>query len=264
MKSQPSLGLVVEGNATASAVLKLPSLVEELGPIKAGALRVARRLSNYLRAGYAIGNYKELGSTRLVFLRVPDASAARIVEEICASELVVKDVSFVLCETCLSLRVLDPLQRRGASTATLAAVQTLRKKWFVLEGQVGAVRQAKKFLERNDARAFDLRPDTKALYFAAQLLAAALPIQLFATAQQALRTAGISGNHLYDLLEEMSLEMFRCFTNGVRLTWPAGRTGCSPETCLEYFEQLRAKYPQIASVLEEQMAIRLRVGRPQE
>ncbi len=258
MKNQRSLGLVVEGNATSSLVLRLNGLTEDLGPVKAGSLRVARRLSNYLRAGYAVGTYEELQSARLVFLRIPDAATPRIVGELCASELVLKDISFVLCETCSSKNVLAPLQTRGASTATLLPVQTHRRSWFVLEGQVTAVRQVKRLLEHYNARVFELRQGTRALYFAAQLLATALPVPLFIAAQQALRAAGISGNHLHDLLEEMSLEMFRSFANGVRPVLPAARTGCSPETCEEYFNELGLHYPQISSVLCEHIALATR------
>jgi predicted short-subunit dehydrogenase-like oxidoreductase (DUF2520 family) len=211
-----------------------------------------------LRAGYAVGTYEELQSARLVFLRVPDPAAPRIVEELCASDLALKDISFVLCENCLSKNVLAPLQARGASTATLLPVQTLRRSWFVLEGQISAVRQVKRLLEHHNARVFELRQGTKALYFAAQLLATALPVPLFMMAQQALRAAGISGNHLHDLLEEMSLEMFRSFANGVRPVLPAARTGCSAETCKEYFDELASRYPQISSVLCEHVDLAIR------
>ena len=51
MKKQLQVGLVVEGNATTSPVLRLSSLTDELGPIKSGGLQVARRVSNFLRAG---------------------------------------------------------------------------------------------------------------------------------------------------------------------------------------------------------------------
>jgi predicted short-subunit dehydrogenase-like oxidoreductase (DUF2520 family) len=211
-----------------------------------------------LRAGYAVGTYEELQSARLVFLRVPDPAAPRIVEELCASDLALKDISFVLCENCLGKNVLAPLQARGASTATLLPVQTLRRSWFMLEGQISAVRQVKRLLEHHNARVFELRQGTKSLYFAAQLLATALPVPLFMMAQQALRAAGISGNHLHDLLEEMSLEMFRSFANGVRPVLPAARTGCSAETCKEYFDELASRYPQISSVLCEHVDLAIR------
>ncbi|MDQ2711542.1 MAG: DUF2520 domain-containing protein, partial [Acidobacteriota bacterium] len=242
-----------EGNATSSSFLRLPSLSEELGPVKAGALRVARRLTNFLRAGYPVRRYEELQPAGLIFLSIPDAIAPRIVEELCSSDLALKGISFVLCETWLNTNSLKPLHAKGAWTATVASVPSQYKSWFVVEGQLTAVRQVRKFLERNNARGFELRPGAKSLYFAAELLATSAPLQLLATAQQALRAAGISGNHVYDLLEEMSSEMFRAFSNGARPSVPATRTGCSPELSNEYFEQLRTNHPQIATLLDQQI-----------
>ena len=253
MKNRESLGLVVEGNATSSSVLRLLSLSEELGPVKAGALRVARRLTNFLRAGYAVRMYEELQPAGLIFLRIPDGSVPRIVRELCSSDLALKGVLFVLCETWLNTNSLRPLEARGAWTATISSVPSQYKSWFVIEGQPSAVRLVRRFLERNNARGFELRPDAKPLYFAAELLATRAPLQLLATAQQALRAAGISGNHTYDLLEEMSSEMFRAFSNGARLTMPAARPGCSPELSIEYFERLRTSYPNIAILLDHQI-----------
>ena len=255
MKSQPSIGLVVEGNATSSLVLRMPSLEEELGPVKARALRVARRLANFLRAGYGVNEYEELQPSRLILLRVPDAAAPRIVQELCASELVLKNVSFVLCESWLSATVMGDLQSRGAFTATLVPVRSQRKRWYVLEGQLTAVRQVRRFLERNDARAFELRPGTKPLYFAAQMLATDLPLSLLAAAQQALRKAGIAGNRLQELLEEMSVEMFRSFSNGARFTLSGARTDCPREIRTEYLARLRSDYPQVAALLDAQIKL---------
>lgn len=250
MKNQSSLGLVIEGNSTSSSVLRLPSLTQDLGPVKAGALRVSRRLSNYLRAGYAVSNYKELEGSRLILLRVPDSAVDRVVAELCASDLALKDLSFVLCESCLSATALTPLKMRGAWTATLLPVQSLRRNWFIVEGQVAAVRQVKRFLERNDARALELRPGGKPLYLAAQALATVLPVNLLASAQQALRAAGISGNHLHDLLEDMLFEMFRSFGNGVRSSIPGGRYACSPDLWGEYMHYLRAEHPRLAILID--------------
>lgn len=253
MKNPRALGLVVEGNVTSSTILRLPTVSEDLGPVKAGALRVARRLSNLLRAGYAVSSYNDLQPAGLIFLRVPDSILPRIVEELCVSDLVLKDLSFVLCESWLSSAALAPLQARGASTATVSPVQTMRKSWFVVEGQLSAVRQIRRFLDGNNARAFELRPGSKPLYFGAHLLAALLPKQLLAGAQQALRAAGIRGNHLHDLLEEMSLEMFRSFANGGR--FPPNGASFPPEIYNEYRDYLRTCYPEIASTLEKQLSL---------
>jgi predicted short-subunit dehydrogenase-like oxidoreductase (DUF2520 family) len=253
MKHQQLLGLVVEGNATASAILKLPSVLDELGPIKAGVPRVARRLSNFLRAGYPVTTYEELQDARMILLRVPDQTIGRTVNDLTASGLVLKDLAFVLCESCLSTSALAPLADGGAATASIAVVPASRKSWFVVEGQISAVRQIRRLLDRSNARAFELKPGTKPLYFAAQAFALVLPLQLMASAQQALRIAGIKGNHLHELLEEMSFEMFRAFSNGSRFTWPEGRMGCQADTVNYFLEVLRARHPQIAAVLEDQL-----------
>ncbi len=255
MKNQRPLGLLIEGNATSSLVLRLSSIPEDLGPIKATALRVARRLSNFLHAGYPVATYEELEPARLVLLRIPDAALPRVLDEVCASALPLKNVTFVLCESCLPSSVLDPLRERGSWTATVMQVPTQRKSWFITEGQPTAVRQIRRFLQRNDTRVFDLRPGAKPLYFAAATLAGVLPIPLLAGAQQSLRAAGISGNHLHALLEEMSLEMFRTFSNGVRYHQQWARMGCSPETSDAYLARLRSEYPQVSAFLDAHLAL---------
>ncbi len=253
--SQRSVGLVIEGNATSSVMLRLPSMAEELGPIKAGMPRSARRSSNFLRAGYPVANYEDLQGTSMILLRLPDEALPRVVGELCSSELVFKNLCFVLCESCLCSTELAELNRRGAWTATVMPVETPRKTWFVVEGQLTAVRHVRRLLQKNDARVFELRPGTKSLYFAAQLLTGAAPLRLLASAQQALRMSGISGNHLYDLLEEMVVEMFRNFSNGVRGNRAWSKNGCLSETSEQYLENLRTHHPEIAGVLDEQIAL---------
>ena len=258
MKRQQSVGLVVEGNATSSAVLRLPSILDELGPVKAGVQRVARRLCNFLGAGYPIGSYDDLQVARLVLLRVPDESVPRFVEELATSSLVLKDLLFVLCESCMGSDVLAPLAERGAGTATLVGFPTPRKRWFVVEGQMATVRQIRRLLDRGDSRVFELKQGAKSLYLAAQLLATGAPTHLMGSAQQALRRAGIKGNHLHEFLEEMSLEMFRSFSNGARFTWPGARAGCLPHTIDGYLDDLRTRHPEIAADLEEQLLLAAR------
>ena len=252
MKKQVQLGLVVEGNSASSAVLRLPKLNEELGPIKSAAFRVARRLSNMLRAGYAVADYEELQAARLVLLRVPDSAVPRIVEELCSSELVFKDLSFVLCESWLKTSALEPLKTRGASVATLLAVPSTHASWFVVEGQVSAVRQMRRFLDDNEARSVEIRPDTKELYFAAELLATALPMPLLLAAQQALRATGLSGHHLSSVLEQMVQKLIRDFLKGARASW-GGPLNDAPIEAEGFLEALRSSRPEIAKIVDEQL-----------
>jgi hypothetical protein len=254
MKRQLQAGLVVEGNSTKSAILRLPKLAEEIGPIKSTVLRVARRVSNFLKAGYAVSEYAELQEARPILIRVPDESVPRVVEEICATELQLEDLAFILCETWLMSDVLKPLSDRGASVATLVSVTGSRRDWFVVEGQLSALRQIKRLLEMSDARAIELRSGAKQFYFAASLLSTAIPMPLFLTAQQSLRAAGISGNHLYTLADDLAQGMMRDLAKGGRPTWGGPLTECSEETANSHLAALRLSDPAIAEVLDEQLA----------
>jgi len=254
MKRQSQLGLLAEGNSGDSAVLRLPKLNQELGPVKSGALRVARRLSNMLRAGYAVGDYEELQAARLTLIRVPDDSVPRIVDELCGADLAFRDLAFVLCETWLTTEVLEPLRKRGASVATLLGFPSARPEWFIVEGQISAVRQTRRFLEMNDFPVLEIRPGCKHLYFAAELLATTLPMPLFMSAQQALRAGGLSGNHLHSLLESMTQKLFRDFIKGSRVNWGGPLLECSPETADVHLQTLREDHAEIAEVLDEQLA----------
>jgi hypothetical protein len=206
-----------------------------------------------LRAGYAVSDYEELQAARLILLHVPDAVVPRIVEELCAADLVWKDLAFALGESWLMMDALGPLRERGAAVATLICVPTMQSNSFVVEGDAAAVRQVRRFLERNEARALEIRPGTKPLYFAAELFAAALPMPLFAAAQEALRASGISGNTLTTLMDQMAQKMFTDFLKGARAAWGGPLTQCSLETATTYFEALSRSYPQIAGAIDDQL-----------
>lgn len=256
MKSQLPAALVVEGNSTSAPVLKLPRIAGELGPIKSGSLRIARRVSNFLRAGYAVSTYEELQAARLVLLRIPDSSVQRIVAEICASELAFQDLAFVLCDTWLTSDALAPLRLRGCAVASVCKIPAgQHATFFAVEGQASATRPLRRLLDRCDARPFELKPGTKELLFSAELLAAALPIPLFVAAQQALRACGFIGNPLSAVLEGNAQEMFRAFCAGARLTWGGPLTECSPEIAEEYLAALRKKLPEVAQVVDQQLPV---------
>ena len=219
MKMPRQLGLIVEGNSTKSVILRYPGLADSIGPIKASVLSVAHRVSNFIRAGDAIHDYEDLANCDLVLIRVPDASVPRIVDELCVSALPMSGISFLLCESWLSSEILSPLKARGRDGSYPLAVPAQSSQWFALEGQYAAVKRSKRLLNSVDASTVELRTGTKHLYFAASAFAETLPRALFAAAQRSLRRAGLSGNHLYLLLEEMAQNMFRDITAALA---PAG------------------------------------------
>jgi hypothetical protein len=255
MKKQMRVGLVVEGNATTSSVLRLTSLKDELGPIKSVGLQVARRISNFLRAGYAVTDYQELDCAQLILLRLRDAQTPRIVAELCETGLPFNEMSFVLCESWMSADVLIPLRRQGAQIASLVNAGSLSQNLFVVEGDLVAVRRAKRLLTRDPARVIELRPGAKPLYFAANLLSTAIPIPLFQLAQQALREGGVSGNDLGMLTGEWLDLLQSRVTKGGRGTWGGPLAECSEAVANEHFRQLAVQDSDLAAVVHDWLVL---------
>jgi predicted short-subunit dehydrogenase-like oxidoreductase (DUF2520 family) len=251
MKKQSLVGLVVEGNSTNSTILRLPRLAEDVGPIKSTAPRVARRLSNWLRAGYAVAEYEQLVESYMILIRVPDVGLPRVVEELCSAELNFRSLSVVLCESWIFSDALAPLRQKGASVATIMPVHSTRRRWFVVEGDPPALRSLRQFISKNEGKTLELRSGRKECYFAAELLATALPVPLLAAAQLALRKAGISGNHLQFLMEAMAEKLFRDLIRASRIKWGGPLAECSPEVSQLHFGRLRTTDPPLSELIDE-------------
>lgn len=253
MRKQLPFGLVAEGDSRYSEILRFPNLSEDLGPVKSNSFGSARKLCNFLRAGYAVTDYDELHGTKVILLRLPDEELPQVVEGLLSAGLVLSNVSVVLCESWLTTEALTPLHQAGAAVATLMAVPSERKNWFIVEGHSTAIFHLRKFIERNEARAIEIRSGTKSLYFAAELLINALPIPLLITAQQAFRTAGITSKNLATISEEMIQEMVRGLLKGARHVWGGPLTECSPETADAHLRHLRASNPEIAAMIDNNL-----------
>lgn len=247
---KPQVGLVIEGNSTSSTLLRLPGFAAELGPIKARGLHVARRVSNFLKGGYPVHSHSDLESARTILIRAPDKFIGRTIEEISRADLNWSEHFFVLCETWAPTNVLQPLMSLGASVASLVQLPTARSITFAIEGDVGAVRQVKRLIERSDTHALEFRSNSKHLIFAAAVLCSAIPIPVLLMAQQALRDGGVSGNHLAALVEEMSSDMLMEFLKGARAKW-GGPFASFPEANQQvYRNKLAETHPELSQTLD--------------
>ncbi len=260
MKRRLPVGLVVEGNVTTSAVLRLPGIGDHIGPVISSTLRVARRFTNAFRAGDAVESFEELSETRLVILRIPDSSLNRILDHFCASELDLKGMCFAVCETWLASDCLSSLRDRGASVATVSTLPGSGARWFIVEGDKPALRQVRQLFEFTGARVIALREGTKPLYFAAEYLATVVPLPLFSTAQTALREAGISGKILTAVMDRLAQRLIKNIRAGNRLThvgpFQSGEGGYTDEQ----LQCVREVIPEAASLSSSTLEQLLLVG----
>lgn len=250
MKKLP-IGLVIEGNSTSSAFLRLSSISAELGAIKSSSLQVARRVSNSLRGGNAVNSYAELNACGAILIRVPDAAIHRVVTEICTAGLNWQEHAFVLCETWVPTERLEPLRRLGSEIASIVALPTGISKTFAMEGDPVVIRHLHRLIERTDAHGIELRIGAKHLLFAATALCTAVPLPILVMAQQVFRDCGLSGNEVNAVIGEMSEEMLTGFLKGARMTWGGPISEYLKSTEGEYWDQLDVASPELSGKLRD-------------
>jgi hypothetical protein len=216
---------------------------------------VARRVSNFLRAGYAVTAYEDLAAARIILIKAPDASVPRIVQEICASELDLKEVSFILCETWMRTEALQPLRERGACIASIVAATEGKRVCFAVEGDLPAARQIRRLVERSDVTTVELRTGAKHLLFTAMVLLTAIPLPMLMAAQQALRDSGVSGNQLAAMLEDLASGTLASFLRAPKLASADLLTDCPKEDADAYFHRLSLTHPDLADRLKGLLAL---------
>ena len=252
MRKQLPLGLVLEGSSSRSAILRLPRLADELGPIKSSSTRLARRFSNLVKGGNPVAGYEELQDAVVVLIRVPDSAAQRVIDELCSSGLVLTRMSFVLCDTWLDTEALRPLRERGASVATVARLPAIERNWFAVEGQLRASRLIGRVIEKHEGRVFEMKIGTKHLLFAAAMLINVLPLPLLAMAQHTLRSGGITGNDVAVLLDGLAAKTVREVTQGVRLPLAEFPADCADDLAKRFMTALKCARPDLAAFIHEQ------------
>src|SRR5215471_15539945 len=92
------MGLVCTGDVTNSFLARLPSVLGRLGPVKASSFRIARQISNSLRAGQAASHYSALEPCPMVCFSVPDSSLDRALRDF-AAQVPIHKTMVVLCES---------------------------------------------------------------------------------------------------------------------------------------------------------------------
>lgn len=260
MKNRLSrLGLIVEGNTTQSAIFRLDRLADVLGPVKSTVPSTARRFSNTIRGGYPVADYEGLKDASLIFIRVPDSALSRVVAEMAASSLQLRDLSIVLCESWQGVDALEALRERGACAATIMQLPVDRRDWFVADGDLKAVRQARKLLEARGCRVTELSARGKHLLFASELLINALPVPLFLAGQQALRESGFSGNVLMTVLEQMLIRSIKDLMLGAKGRWGGPLLECSEDTSIGHLEAVTQLRPELGAFVNEQLTVARRV-----
>jgi hypothetical protein len=200
-------GLVCSGGVTRSFVARMPRLLSSIGPLKATSYRVARRISNSLRAGRAVENYSDLASCPALWIVAADPGLDQIAADLPPG------VPAVVCDTFRDSSHLGP-----RPVATLHAIP-LDERVLVAEGDPDVIRYLRRVAAADRRKLIEIRPASKPLLLAGVSLATHIALPWIAAAVESLRAAGLSRAQATRVVEQLGERTLRSYAKAGAKAW---------------------------------------------
>ncbi|NUN00557.1 MAG: DUF2520 domain-containing protein [Bryobacteraceae bacterium] len=207
MKRAMNIGLVGSGQLTRCCVAAF--LPGKLGPVKASSYRLASRMVNALKAGYAVKSYEELDECRLILVCVHDRNLACTVEELARSDINWLGKSVLLCDSWMGSDELENLVAQGASAGSIWAVDTSGPARLAVEGDQEVLRELKRLVDYGPQKLLELKRCRKDLYWASTSFASSLLTPMLVAAARCLQNAGMHPRDASGLVERAVLKSLR-------------------------------------------------------
>jgi predicted short-subunit dehydrogenase-like oxidoreductase (DUF2520 family) len=209
----------------------------DLRALSCRTLHSARESARIAGAGRAVTNIvKAAGDSGVVFLCVTDRALPEVAAALAASPLDWNKRTVFHTSGLVPARVLEPLARAGAHTASFHPVQTFARKeadpnlfrgiFYGLEGDPAAVKTALGIVRRLGGAALLLDENEKALYHAACVICSAGGTALFDAASRLLAGTGLDAGdaaHVLLPLAERTLRNVKELGAAAALTGPVSR-----------------------------------------
>jgi hypothetical protein len=208
VKQKPA-GLVCSGGVTRSFVARMPGLLSSIGPLKATSYRVARRISNSLRAGRAVENYSDLRTCHALWIVAADP----VLDQIAAH--LPPGVPAVVCHT-----FRDSWHFGPRPVATLHAIPP-DERLLVAEGDPEVIRYLRRVAAADRRKLIEIHPASKPLLLAGVSLATHIALPWIAAAVESLRAAGLSRAEATRVVEQLGERTLRSYAKAGAKAWTA-------------------------------------------
>src|SRR5713101_2454482 len=247
MKAEPVTGLVAAGGVSRSFLARMPELLGTLGPVKAASFRVARRIANTLRAGYAVSDYAALEACTLIWVAVPEATLDRVIRDL-AAQTPLEGTLVVLCDSMRDSLWPSPLRTKGARIASLNAVVESNEQAFVAEGDPGVVGELSRIAPFDKRKLIELQPASKALYFSGVHLVTHLLLPWIAASVESLRAAGFTRTEATQVAQTLGARTLRAYGKAGRKAWNRDTVLALRANLEGQLETIRATDPRVAAL----------------
>jgi hypothetical protein len=261
MRPDDGIGLVCAGGLSQSFLTRMPALLERLGPIKAPSFRVARQMSNTLRAGSPASHYSALESCSMIWVSVPEACLDRFLHDL-AARTPLRKAPFTKAMVVLSNCERDslapsPLHGTGARVASLYPIPDTQEKIFVAEGHPATIRALRTLLERDKRKLIRLEPATKPLFLAGIHMGAPLLLPWIAAGMECLRASGFTRTEAVQVGEIIGNRALRKYGKAGAKAWNS-QTAAALRRALEHdLAAIRSRNPRLAELYEQGIRVAL-------
>jgi hypothetical protein len=237
-------GLFGAGAVKASFVARVPRLADRLGPVSAAHYRLASRMVNALRAGYAVPAPEGLQACSLLLLQVPADHLAEAVALLASADLEWKLRTVLACDSGDS-GALEPLRGRGASVGSLASIPGCPG-YYLVEGDVRSTRAAEKLVRLLAARAIHIDRTHLPFFEAGVALSTSLFTPLIAATEEALKAAGMQRPLAGRIAGELFQNGLRAWQRQGRASWSGPLAAGDAAALGRQLHALERAHPQLA------------------
>lgn len=209
---------LVAGGAIAQDCVAALRLADMVGSIAGPNYRVASRIANALRAGAAVKDYADLTGSPLIMICVPDNALPGVVASLSECGIEWNTVTALLYSARRDSYDLQPLRNQGAQVGSVRPVEVMEDR-FLLEGDLNAVRVARRLIHAAKGRAIEVSAGGASAYLAAISFSTSLFTPLIEAAAAALRMAGASAAEASQVAAIMFERSLRSHRHGGRKSW---------------------------------------------
>jgi len=184
----PEYGIVGAGGVNAGLIGKLPRNAVALGPVGGVTFRVASRIANTLRAGWAVRSLDELNGVRLILFYSPPERLGALSAALAKAKIDWAGKSLIFCD-CEPGNSADPFRASGASIAKLKRSALPGR--LVIQGTAPALTFAARLARELNIKPAVIPEQSAALFDAALTLGSAGLTPVIDAVARALRQCGL-------------------------------------------------------------------------
>lgn len=186
---QAEYGVIGAGALSKSLVGHLPRKSRQIGPVAGVSFRVASRMTNSLRAGFAARSADELNSLPVILFHAPAVQVRTIAALLEHAKIDWTNKALIFCDCEVPVALVDHFRALGASTAV--ARQFGIPGTIMVEGAAPALMRAHRIAAELRLRAIEITPGSGDVFAAALTLATAAQTPLIHRAAGMMRACGL-------------------------------------------------------------------------